>query len=98
MGIVTYISSIVLAFIGVLVYVKPQLIISYRSLSLHKKDKYPKSTFLLGFCFTAFTTPIVTYNIKFLGYETAANWSFIFTISLGVFITLFRASRKLNKN
>ncbi len=96
MEIINYILSILLVLIAILFKLKPNFIPGYNSLSKEKKNKFPINKLLQGFCFTAFINPVVAYNIRFGDYYNAANFSFLFTISLGVFITISVVTKKMN--
>lgn len=98
MDLINYIVSILLVLISVLVWFKPQLIAGYNSLPQEKKDKFPKNKLVLGFCFTAFINPIIPYNIRFGGYNRTADWFFLFTVTLGIIITIWAVNRDLNKD
>ena len=92
---INYIASIVLVLIAILLKLKPNLIVGYNSLSEEKQQKYPINKLVIGLCFTAFINPIVAYNIRFGGYTQTADWSFLFTVALGIIITLWFVNKKL---
>tara|TARA_R110002096_G_C14593064_1_gene722168 strand:- start:194 stop:490 length:297 start_codon:yes stop_codon:yes gene_type:complete len=97
MEIINYIVSLVLIGIAFLLKFKPNLIAGYNSLSQEKIEKFPINKLVLGFCFTAFIKPVVAYNIRFGEYYTTADWSFLFTVTLGIVITLLAVHKKFNQ-
>ena len=97
MEIVNYIVSIFIVLLAFLLWFKPNLIAGYNSLPKEKQNKYPLNKLAIGLCFTAFINPIIAYNIRFGEYIQTADWSFIFTVPLGIIITLWAVNKKLNQ-
>lgn len=98
MEIINYLASLLLILLAVLAKFNPSFIAGYNSLPENKKARFPMGTLFWGFFITATLTPVIAYNIRFLGYVTFADWTFLFTITIGVIWTIWKVNRSLKQD
>ena len=86
MEILNYLASLFLIIIGGYLKYNPSFLKTYNKASIHPSH-FPAHIILWGFFITGCITPIIAYNLRFLGYDTTANFTFVISIPLGIFLT-----------
>jgi len=87
--------------LGFLVKRNPNLIAGYNGLSEQEKRKVDiegLSTWMRnGFVITGLATPLVYFLVGYFGYQQLADFSMMFTITIGTFVIAISSQRFRNK-
>ena len=97
MELINYLISLILILITVFLRFNPTNIPSFKTLSDMQKENYPFDKLIWGGIITASLTPLIAYNIRFVGYSSVSCCTFLITVPIGLIITFRLIKKKLNQ-